>query len=167
MQDDLTDATNFLVDQGIARPNQMCIVGWSYSAYAALMAAVKTPDLYNCAVGINGVYDLPDLLGDLTTSRAWFALRFWRNTMGSNEQLLARVSPTRRVDEIRIPILVIASEEDQTAPYEESRRLIAAMGRANVNFESQIYRYGNHSLDYRPNRIDAYERVERFLAEHM
>jgi len=167
MQDDLTDATNYLVEQGIADPDHMCIFGWSYSAYAAVMAAVKTPDLYNCAAGINGVYDLPDLQGDLTTSRAWGALRFWQNTMGSDERMLAQVSPTRRVDEIRIPILILASEEDHIAPYEESMRLIAAMRRANVDFESHIYEYGNHSLDYRPNRIDAYERVARFLDQHM
>jgi len=167
MQDDLTDATNYLVEQGIADPDHMCIFGWSYSAYAAVMAAVKTPDLYNCAAGINGVYDLPELQGDLITSRAWTSLQFWQNTMGSDERMLAQVSPTRRVDEIRIPILILASQEDQIAPYEDSVRVIAAMRRANVDLDSHIYEYGNHSLDYRPNRIDAYERVARFLDQHM
>ncbi len=167
MQNDLTDATNYLVQQGIADPDHMCIFGWSYSAYAAVMAAIDTPDLYNCAAGINGVYDLPDLQGDLITSRAWSSLRFWQNTMGSNEAELARVSPTRRTDEIHIPILILASQEDQTAPYEESTRLIAAMRRSGVNLDSHIYEYGNHSLDYRPNRIDAYNRVARFLEQHM
>lgn len=167
MQNDLTDATSYLVERGIADPDHMCIFGWSYSAYAAVMAAIDTPDLYNCAAGINGVYDLPDLLGDLTTSRAWNALRFWQNTMGSNEVELARVSPTRRTDEIRIPILILASEEDHIAPYEESTRLIAAMRRSGVNLDSHIYQYGNHSLDYRPNRVDAYNRVARFLEQHM
>jgi dipeptidyl aminopeptidase/acylaminoacyl peptidase len=50
MQDDLTDATQFMIDQGIADPDHMCIVGWSYSAYAAIYATIDTPDLYNCAV---------------------------------------------------------------------------------------------------------------------
>ncbi len=167
MQDDLTDATQFMIDSGIAQSNHMCIVGWSYSAYAALMAAVKTPDLFNCAVGINGVYDLPSLQGNLITSGAWSSLRFWQNTMGENNAELARVSPARRADEIRIPILILASEEDQVAPVGESRRMIQSLRQANRNFESHIYQYGNHSLDYRPNRIDAYERVENFLDQHM
>ncbi len=167
MQNDLTDGTQYLIDQGIVDPGRMCIVGWSYSAYAAVMAGIDTPDLYNCAVGINGVYDLPRLLGDLTTNRAWETLRFWRATMGSNNSELARVSPNRRADEIHIPILILASEEDPVAPYEESRRMIQSLRQANVPHESHIYEYGNHSLDYRPNRVDAYNRVEQFLAAHI
>ena len=58
MQDDLTDATQAMVDMGVADPDHMCILGWSYSAYAAMMAAVKTPDLFNCAIAVNGVYRL-------------------------------------------------------------------------------------------------------------
>ncbi len=167
MQDDLTDGTQYLIDQGIADPDRMCIVGWSYSAYAAAMAAVKTPDLFNCAAGINGVYDLPALQSDLRTSRAWNALGFWENTMGRNEAALARMSPARRADEIRIPMLILASQEDQIAPYEDSVRMIRALNNANVQLESNIYEYGNHSLDYRPNRVDAYNRVANFLAAHI
>ncbi len=167
MQDDLTDGVQFLIDQGIADSEHMCIVGWSYSAYAAVMGAIKTPNLFNCAAGINGVYDLPALRGELTTSRAWASLRFWGNTMGENEAELARVSPARRADEIQIPVLILASEEDQTAPYEESQRMIQALRQADRDFDSHIYEYGNHSLDYRPSRIDAYERMVRFLEEHM
>jgi len=167
MQDDLTDAVQHLVDQGIADPDHMCIVGWSYSAYAALMAAVSTPDLFNCAVGINGVYDLPEMQRGLELEGARSSLRYWRRTMGSNMEQLALVSPGRRADEIRIPTLILASEQDQTAPYQDSLRMIEALRRANRNYESHIYEYGNHSLDYRPSRRDAYERIERFLAEHM
>ncbi|MBN4046577.1 S9 family peptidase, partial [bacterium AH-315-P15] len=135
MQDDLTDATQHMIDIGIAQPEHMCIVGWSYSAYAALMAAVKTPDLYNCAVGINGVYDLPRMMGDLRTSRAYTALEFWAGSMGDETSELARVSPNRRVDEIRIPVLVIASMEDQTVPYEETTRIIRSLRQANRQFD--------------------------------
>lgn len=167
MQDDLTDGVHHLIAEGIADPDRICIVGWSYSAYAALMGAVKTPDLYQCAAGINGVYDLPRLQGDLTTDRSYSSLRYWRATMGENMQELARVSPARRADEIQIPILILASEQDQTAPVEQTRIMVQALRSANRNFQSHIYEYGNHSLDYAPSRIDAYERLERFLETHL
>jgi|GEM_PF-1947513 len=167
MQNDLTDATQYMIDSGIADRNHMCIVGWSYSAYAAIYAAIDTPDLYNCAVGINGVYDLPGMMGDLRTSRAWRALDFWKGSMGDDWGGLANVSPNRRVDEIRIPILVIASQEDATVPYEETTRLIGSLQQARVPYESHIFEHGNHSMDYRPNMEETLRLWENFLARHM
>ena len=58
MVDDITAATNWAISQGIADPAHVCIVGWSYGGYAALMSAVREPDLYKCAVSIAGVSDL-------------------------------------------------------------------------------------------------------------
>src|SRR5207342_805692 len=51
MQDDVTDATHWAIAQGIADPKRICIFGASYGAYAALMGAIREPDLYRCAAG--------------------------------------------------------------------------------------------------------------------
>lgn len=167
MQTDLEDATNFMVEQGIADPDHMCIVGWSYSAYAAAYAAVDTPDLYNCAIAVNGVYDLPDMMGDLRTSRAWRALDFWKGSMGDDWAGLGNVSPNRRVDEIQIPILLIASKEDATVPYEESTQFGGSLRRAHRDVETHIFDYGNHSMDYRPNMEENLRLWADFLQRHM
>src|SRR5690606_15979758 len=59
MQDDGTDATRWAISEGIADPERICIYGASYGAYSALMGVVREPDLYRCAIGYVGVYDLP------------------------------------------------------------------------------------------------------------
>ena len=43
MQDDLTDATRWAIQQGIADPNRICMYGASYGGYASLMAVAKEP----------------------------------------------------------------------------------------------------------------------------
>ena len=43
---------------GLRGPSRVCIYGGSYGGYASLMAVAKEPDLYKCAVGYAGVYDL-------------------------------------------------------------------------------------------------------------
>jgi dipeptidyl aminopeptidase/acylaminoacyl peptidase len=60
MQDDLTDAVQYAIRSGLANANRICIVGAGYGGYAALMGAVKTPNLYRCAVSLGGVTDLRD-----------------------------------------------------------------------------------------------------------
>jgi len=167
MQNDLTDATQAMIDMGVADPDHMCIVGWSYSAYAAIHAAVDTPDLYNCAVGINGVYDLPLMMSNTRTDRAWGSLEFWSHSMGDDWDHLGRMSPNRRVDEITIPILVIASVEDPVVPYEETTRIVGSLERANIPHQSHIFEYGNHSMDYRPNMEETFQLLESFLDANM
>jgi dipeptidyl aminopeptidase/acylaminoacyl peptidase len=58
MQDDVTDATRWAIDQKIASADRICIYGASYGGFAALMGAAREPDLYRCAIGYAGVYDL-------------------------------------------------------------------------------------------------------------
>ncbi|WP_371395637.1 alpha/beta hydrolase family protein [Fretibacter rubidus] len=57
MQDDITDGVQHLIATGQANQGNICIAGSSYGGYAALMGAVKTPALYNCAVAINAPSD--------------------------------------------------------------------------------------------------------------
>src|SRR5699024_2497259 len=59
MQNDVTDATRWAIEEGIADPDRICIYGGSYGGYAALMGVIREPELYQCAVGYVGVYDLP------------------------------------------------------------------------------------------------------------
>ncbi|NQY88666.1 MAG: prolyl oligopeptidase family serine peptidase [Colwellia sp.] len=54
MQDDITDATLAMIENGVANKNKICIYGASYGAYAALMGTVREPNLYKCAVGSMG-----------------------------------------------------------------------------------------------------------------
>lgn len=58
MQDDVTDATRWAIQEGYAQADKICIFGASYGAYAAMMGAVREPGLYRCAVGYSGLYDL-------------------------------------------------------------------------------------------------------------
>ena len=46
MQDDLTDAVRWAVDEGIADRERIAIIGLSYGGYAAVAGAAFTPDLY-------------------------------------------------------------------------------------------------------------------------
>jgi dipeptidyl aminopeptidase/acylaminoacyl peptidase len=62
MQDDIEDGTRWLISQGIADPQRIGIYGASYGGYAALMALVKTPDLFRAGASLAGVTDIVRLL---------------------------------------------------------------------------------------------------------
>ena len=43
MQDDITDGTRWLIEQGLVDAKRVCIMGGSYGGYATLMGLVREP----------------------------------------------------------------------------------------------------------------------------
>ena len=58
MQNDITDGTKWLIEQGIADPKRIAIYGGSYGGYATLQGLVREPDLYAAGVDYVGVSNL-------------------------------------------------------------------------------------------------------------
>lgn len=167
MQDDITDGARWLIDQGISDPERICIVGASYGAYAALMGAVKTPDLFRCAISFAGVSDLPALVSD---SRLYLnkemAELLIEERLADREQLRA-ASPALHAESIKAPILLVHGERDRRVPIEQSRRMAKALRKHKKPHQFVELDEGTHLLSRAENRIKFFRLMEEFLAEHL
>lgn len=166
MQDDVTDATRWAIAEGIADPARICIYGASYGAFAALMGVAKEPDLYKCAAGNVGVYDLPQLHAEETQKHGSIAT--WANEwIGDDKNMLAANSPTRRAASIKVPVMLAAGREDETAPVEHTEAMERALKAAGVQVEAKYYSGEGHGY-YKPeNRKDFQTRLLAFLARSL
>jgi len=140
MQDDLTDGVKWLADQGLIDPARVCIVGMSYGGYAALAGAALTPDVYKCAVSIAGVSDYEEHVrfkkkrygGDSE------AFQYYVRAVGDpdkDQAAIRAMSPAFHIDAIRIPILLIHGDEDESVDYSQSetmQKLLEKSGRKTV-----------------------------------
>ncbi|MBJ7574840.1 S9 family peptidase [Luteimonas sp. MC1828] len=166
MQDDLTDATRWVVAQGIADGNRVCIHGASYGGYAALMGAAKEPSLYRCASGYVGVYDLP--LMQAADGRDSKRLGNWsKEWVGEDAAALAAASPNRIADRIKVPVFLAAGGEDEIAPIEHSRRMEKALVAAGVPVQTLYYATEGHGFYVEENRREYYTRLLAFLGAHL
>lgn len=133
MQEDVEDAVAQAVDARGLDASRIGIMGASYGAYAALMGAVKRPDLYKAAIGICGVYDLPDVLAwedrtDDTPGQPIY--EFWTKRIGDRSVMgpaLEAASPRRRAGEITCPVMLVHGVEDPVLPVIQSRRMRDAL----------------------------------------
>lgn len=166
MQDDLTDATRWAIEQGHADRAKICIYGASYGAYAALMGVAKEPSLYRCAAGYVGVYDLPMMQRE--TGRKRRSLGNWsRDWVGDDMAALAAVSPNRMAERIKVPVFLAAGGEDEVAPVEHTRMMEAALKKAGVPVESLYYDTEGHGFYTEPHQREYYGRLLAFLSRHL
>jgi dipeptidyl aminopeptidase/acylaminoacyl peptidase len=149
MQDDLTDAAQELVTEGLADRNRIVIYGASYGGYAALAGAVTTPDLYRAAVSVAGPGNLPEMLSYVRSEDGSDAesYRYWVRSIGDPKKDKAEIeaaSPELQARRIRIPILLAHGAEDDVVPVSQSRRMKRALERAGkpveyVEFASETH----------------------------
>jgi len=166
MQDDLTDGVLHLVNAGIADPDRVCIVGWSYGGYAALMGTIKTPGLYRCAVSINGVSDLKRLAGRYSFDSEY--REFIRDYIGLEGASLSDVSPARNAAKVGVPVLLVHAADDHRAPVEHSDDMARQLRRYDKRVQYERIDYGGgHSLLNGEARLRMVRAVEAFLKEHL
>ena len=162
MQDDLTDATEWTVAQGIVDRSRMCMYGASYGAYASLEGVSKEPSMYKCAVGYVGVYDLPMLVAENADKST--RLENWtKEWIGTDPAQLAKASPNLNADRIKVPVFLAAGGEDKTAPIKHSEKMEAALKKAGASVETLYVPTEGHGFYTLEHRREFYTRLLAFL----
>ena len=161
MQDDVDDGAAWLVSEGIVDVNRVAIVGWSYGAYSAAMGLIKSPDVYQCGIGINGVYNLPQLIVD---DKKYVGGSLWTRSMGLEDERSKAVSPVHRAAEMSAPFLILHSNDDARAQPYHARDLAKALDRSDKPHKLVMLERGGHSLFDEPARVTLLNEMETFLA---
>jgi dienelactone hydrolase len=165
MIDDITAAARWSIDQGVADPARMCVVGWSFGGYAALMSAVREPTLYRCAVSIAGVSDLRALFEE--ELRYYGGRASVEHAVGDDRKELDAGSPVRAANRIQVPVLLVHGAADGRVFVDHSRRMAQALERAGKPYELVVIDGGDHSLRRSAWRLRLYEKLEQFLAANL
>ena len=167
MQDDITDATNIMIEKGIADKSRICIFGASYGGYAALMGSVREPELYKCAIGSVGVYDLPMMFeeGDIADSNS--GLAYLKKVLGNDLADQKRRSPAYNVDKIKADLLLIHGARDERAPIEQAESLMSALDKIDKLYEWLELSNEGHGYYDEKNRVKVYSKVLEFLDKNI
>jgi len=137
MQEDVEDAVARVVASGKVDGGRVAIMGISYGGYAALMGAVRKPELYLACVAICGVSDLPALLRSEKKDDE-DGYRYWVKTIGdpkADKAVIETASPARRAAEVRAPVMLIHGVSDRIVLVEQSRIMAKALKAAGKTHE--------------------------------
>jgi dipeptidyl aminopeptidase/acylaminoacyl peptidase len=169
MQNDVTDAVNWAIEQGIADPDRICIYGGSYGGYAAMAGLAFTPELYKCGINYVGVTDIPLLLK--TTPDAWAASEEQMEVMigdpRKDKEFLEQWSPSNHANNIRAPVFMAYGLKDPRVNIKHLKVMEKALDKAGVEYESMVKSDEGHGFRKEENRFDFYGRMESFLATHL
>ena len=171
MQDDITWGKKYLVEQGIADPKRVAIMGGSYGGYATLAGVAFTPDEYAAGVAIVAPSNLQTLLNSIPPY--WEAIRetFYKR-MGdprTPEGLaqMKRQSPLTSADKIKTPLLVVQGANDPRVNKRESDQIVVALQKRNYPVEYLVAPDEGHGFARPVNNMAMIASSEKFLAKHL
>lgn len=169
MHDDLIDAVQWAIDQGIAVADRIAIMGGSYGGYATLAGLTFTPEVFACGVDIVGPSNLETLLE--TIPPYWAPLvKTFHERMGDpateeGRELLRAASPLYKADRIVRPLLIAQGANDPRVKQSESDQIVGAMKAAGIPVTYVLYPDEGHGFARPENSIAFYAIAENFLAE--
>jgi dipeptidyl aminopeptidase/acylaminoacyl peptidase len=169
MQDDITDGTRWLVDQGIADPGRICLMGTSYGGYATLMGLAREPELYACGVAYAGVANL--ITWHASIPSYWESMRpAFNRRVGDpvkDAAMLRARSPVFLADQIAAPLLIGQGANDPRVPRAEALQIVEVLRKRARPVEYLEFADEGHGMSRPENRLRFYAAAERFLAEHL
>ena len=169
MHEDLVDAVEWAVSEGVADRERVAIFGGSYGGYAALVGATFTPDLFRCAVDIVGPSNLITLIESIPPYWKPLVATFHERVGNpeTEEEFLKSRSPLFYVGGIKIPLLIAQGANDPRVKQAESEQVVAAMKEKGIDHEYLLFEDEGHGFARPENRLKFYAAAERFLAKHL
>lgn len=170
MQDDVTDGVKALIEQGSVDPKRVCIVGASYGGYAALAGAAFTPELYACAVSINGISNLPAMLSfeEAYAGKESDLVSYWKDHIGpkTSPDVISK-SPSRAATDVRAPVLLLHGVNDSVVPVSQSREMAKALKSLSKPHTLIELPGEDHWLSRSESRTRVLTEIETFLATYL
>jgi dipeptidyl aminopeptidase/acylaminoacyl peptidase len=171
MHDDLLDAVDWAVSEGIAARDKVAIMGGSYGGYATLVGLTFTPNVFACGVDIVGPSSIITLLETIPAywapAIAQFTSRVGEHRTEEGRAALWASSPLSRVDAIRRPLLIAQGANDPRVKQAESDQIVAAMHEHQIPVTYVLFPDEGHGFARPVNRLAFMALTEEFLMAHL
>lgn len=169
MVDDIEDGVDWMITEGYADPNRICIMGASYGGYAAIWSSMRSPERYQCSISWAGVTDVKAMLKH--DKKLFAARRYHREweakVAGQEEADLSAISPVQQAARLKVPLFLAHGKKDSNVPFKQAQALEKALDHVGYgDLETSFYEKSGHNPNMDEDFQDFLERVEVFLNKH-
>ena len=145
--------------------SRLAVMGASYGGFAVLSSLTEYPELWKAGVDIVGISNFVTFL---TNTAAWRrSLRESEYGSLEDRELLERISPINRIEQIRAPLLIIQGDNDERVPLSESIQMHDRLRELGRSVELMRFPDEGHGVTRLENRVTAYTRVVEWLEQHV
>lgn len=162
--EDLIAGVNKVIAMGVAHPDSLCVMGWSYGGYMTSMIITKTKRFKAASVGA-GVTNLYSFSG--TTDIPSFLPDYFRGEPWDRIETYMKHSAMFNVKGVQIPTLIVHGEQDRRVPLSQGLELYNALKRQGCPTEMVVYPRQPHGIREPKFIQDVGERILAWFDRHL
>lgn len=155
--EDVKAGAAFIKAQPFVASDRVGVMGLSMGGYHTLLALTKAPDVFQAGVDLMGITDL----------RSPFSPYRVSVTPAQDPALYERISPITSADRLRVPLLILHSDQDRNVVPQQTYHLADELTRLGKSFELRMYYGEAHGLADPAHQLDSYERMLAFFDQHL
>tara|TARA_R110000772_G_scaffold20511_2_gene57141 strand:+ start:22054 stop:24024 length:1971 start_codon:yes stop_codon:yes gene_type:complete len=167
MIDDILQGTTEAVDRFSLNPDRGCVYGASYGGYAAMMSAVRAPDMFQCVIGYIGVYNLHYAFSESDTTDSFGGLAYLKRALGTDDAQLSAYSPVNHAAKISAKVMIIHGEQDTRVPVINAEKMAEQLTLAGNKPVYLSFGRSGHGVFDEAGRKTLYQALLDFLAAHI
>jgi dipeptidyl aminopeptidase/acylaminoacyl peptidase len=161
---DIMAGVDHVIEMGVADPQRMAVMGWSYGGYMTSWVITHTGRFKAAAVGagvtnlwsFTGTADIPGFLPDYFSGEPWEAFDAYQ-----------KHSPMSHVKGVTTPTLILHGEADVRVPITQGYELYNALKRQKVETEMVVYPRTPHGPREPKFVLDIAKRHVEWVAKHL
>lgn len=169
----MINATQKLIDLGIADPNKIGLQGHSWAGYQSAFIITQT-DMFNAVVSGAPVSNMTSAYSGIRL-KSGLARQFQYETgqsrIGKNlfeaPELYIENSPVFFADKVNTPILIMFGDKDDAVPWHEGVQYYLALRRAGKDATFLQYEGEPHHLKKFPNQVDFSVRMMQYFDHYL
>ncbi|WP_433826501.1 S9 family peptidase [Actinoplanes sp. CA-015351] len=162
--EDVRTCVTYLRDSGIA--GSVGCMGRSYGGYLTLAALTTFPSLFAVGVDVCGMSNFSTFYQHTEPWIAAAAVSKYGDPV-LDADLLADLSPIKRIDQLSAPLLVVHGENDSNVPVIEAEQVVKALASRGVEHRYLLFPGEGHELLHRSSRAEYLREVLTWLDKHL
>ena len=164
---DIESCVNFLLQEEIAEPGRLGIMGTSYGGYMTMAGLTEFPDTFAAGVNLFGVVNFFTFFEQ---TEPWIAATSTvkYGDPETEPDLLRELSPIFKLDRVQAATLVIHGANDTNVPVVEAEQVVKGLQERNIACDYLLYPDEGHGFTRLENKIDSTMAIvdwfQRYLA---
>lgn len=169
MQDDITDATRWLTQQGIADSTRVGIFGFNFGGYSALHSACYQPDLYACAASYSGITNLFTYLKEIPPYVKPYRQMFYEmvGNPATESDYFRRHSPIFHAGKIKKPVFIAHGVKDSRVNVTETNHFVKDLRNREIPVEYILESNEGRRFTTSTQKIDLYNKLADFFDSNL
>jgi dipeptidyl aminopeptidase/acylaminoacyl peptidase len=163
---DIEDSTNHLVQQGLADPKRLGIMGGSYGGYMVMAGVTEFPAMFAAGANLFGIVNFETFFQQ---TQPWMAAisKVEYGDPVKDAAMLKALSPIHKLDRITTPLLVLHGANDTNVPVIEAEQIVASLKARGVPVGYILFPDEGHGWRKLPNRVKSTTEITDFFVKHL